>query len=188
MLGLLVAALITAPPPAADAGGRVVTVVLGGPFSSVKGEVWPVDRKGKPSSAHEFKGPLEALLRFPSGREFRAVTRSLTVNLTDDLMVRSVYFDLGTAPTWPAIVEVSQQPLIDLGVSAERRDTWKKKLLARPVPFPSYPVEPCVVVGTTMREHGRLGYYLSLEVTLFPPDLWHEPDDWPSCPPEKPKP
>ena len=157
---------------AADGGAppRTISVTLGGTLAEVKGEAWPT-RRGQPADSHEFKGPLDAVVRLPSGREYRVTTTSMTVNTfaNDRARVRSIYLDLGTAPTWPEIVERSQQPLRELGVSEERRLDWKQRLLAKPVPFPNYPVEACVTVGTTMREKGRVGFYLSLELTLIEP-------------------
>lgn len=163
MLMILVSVLLSG-----DAGTtRTVSATLGGPITEVTGEVWPSFR-GKPSDSHEFKGPVVGVLRMPSGREFRAVTTSMMVNTrvtSTGLQVRSVYFDLGTAPTWPEIVERSQQPLKDLGIADEVRLERKKQLLAKPVPFPNYEVEACVTVTTTMREKGRSGFYLSVEFT-----------------------
>ncbi|MBL8909110.1 MAG: hypothetical protein JNM17_00265 [Archangium sp.] len=166
MLTVLVALMLSG-----DGGTRLVSATLGGPITEVTGEVWPSFR-GKPSDSHEFKGPVLAVLRMPSGREFRATTTSMMVNtrvVSTGLQVRSVYFDLGDAPTWAEIVERAQQPLKDLGISEEERAEKKKRTLAmKPPAFPSYEVEPCVVVTTTLRPN-RLGFYLSLEFTHSEP-------------------
>ena len=169
----LAALLLAAAAP--DSGARAVSVPLGGPVSGITGEAWPAR-----STMHEVKGPVELTVVLPSGRRYVAATRSAIVNTKEDrATVRSIYVDLGTAPTWAAIVEASQAPLIALGVAAERREAWKKKLLEKPVPFPSYPVEGCVVVTTTLREKRGAGYYLSLELSQVDPALWHRPADWP---------
>ena len=157
---------------APDAGVRTASVTLGGTVADVQGETWPTDARG-PLSMHEFKGPLRLTVKLPGGREYVSVTRTASVLLASDLKtVSAVLIDGGTAPTWPAIVERSQQPLMDLGVTEERRRTWKTKLLAKPVPFPSHPVEECVVVTTTMREKPGVGFYLYVELTTVSPPLW----------------
>lgn len=75
---------------AADGGAplRTVSVTLGGTLAEVKG--WPT-RRGQPADSHEFKGPLEAVVRLPSGREYRVATTSMTVNTfaNDRARVRS---------------------------------------------------------------------------------------------------
>lgn len=190
----VLALLSAAPAPGVEVSiARSVTLV--------KGTVWPTSPKtGAPKSTHSIDGPSGVTVKLPSGKSWRAEgLHSVTFSLTEPGdSVRSVHLRYERAPgNWADTVQRALQLAHELGAPAAQQDLARKRLLENPGKgsnryFPSFSVEGCISVTTTITPEGAYdpkrpvnSWTVSVELVVSTPEFWRNNHaEWPAtCPP-----
>jgi len=193
MLIIIAMALAAAP----ESGVRALEVSLDQSVSLMKGTSWPTSPKtGVRGSLHTIDGPSVLTVKFPSGKTWRAAglhSVSFTLAEKGDT-VRSAYVDFERPPSnWADTVERALQLATELGVPVAEQERWRKQLTENPGKgsnryFPSFPVEGCISLTTTITPRGAYdpkravsSWTVSVELNVSPPEFWRtNHSKWPA--------